>query len=299
MFMSDLPAPLLTDKLPDLIAGLEAVRDAGSIAGVTPGNDALFNRAAEMARHQHGGSRPAFPAARPPAAEALGIAEACIAASTTGARMHLRQVSSELSLRALRAFRSGSVTAEVTVHNLALTEDDYLRLGMVAKVAPPLRPQRDVDALRLGAQSGELDAVATDHAPHHADEKAAGEKDVWKGPGGFPGVQTLLPVMLSLVERGILSYSAMVKLCCVTPARLFGLYPCKGALQPGADADLVIVDPKQAMTIRNADQLSKARNTPFAGLKVEATPVLTLLRGNVIMQDGKLAGPAAGCFLKP
>jgi dihydroorotase len=299
IFMSDLPTSLLTDNLSALIGSLEAVRDAGSIAGVTPGNDVLFNRAAEIARREYGGTLRAFPLARPPAAEAVGIAEACIAASTTGARVHLRQVSSELSLRALQALRADNVSAEVTVHNLALTEGDYLRMGMVAKVAPPLRPQQDVDALRAAARSGALDAIATDHAPHHPDEKAAGENDVWKGPGGFPGVQTLLPVMLNLVERDSLSYAALVKLCCASPARLFGLYPRKGALQQGADADLVIVDPKRPMTIQNADQLSKARNTPFAGLTVGATPVLTLLRGGVIMREGKPMGSAAGRFLRP
>ena len=299
IFMSDLPANLLTADLTGLISSLEAVRDAGSIAGVTPGNDVLFNRAAEVARREHGGTLQAFPKARPPAGEAVGIAEACIAAVTTGARVHLRQVSSDLSVRTLQALRTENVSAEVTVHNLALTEDDYLRIGMIAKVAPPLRPQSDVDALRAAAQSGALDAVATDHAPHHPDEKAAGDRDIWKGPGGFPGVQTLLPVMLSLVERGILSHAAMVKLCCVTPARLFGLYPRKGSLRPGADADLVIVDPKKPMTIRNEDQLSKARNTPFAGHTVGSTPVLSLLRGNIIMRDGRPTGSAAGRFLKP
>jgi len=299
IFMSDLPASLLTDNLSTLISSLEAVRDAGSIAGVTPGNNVLFNRAADVARREHGGTLRAFPLARPPAAEAVGIAEACIAALTTGARVHLRQVSSELSLRALQALRADNISTEVTVHNLALTEDDYLRMGMVAKVAPPLRPQQDVDALRAAVRSGALDAVATDHAPHHPDEKAAGENDVWKGPGGFPGVQTLLPVMLSLVERDVLSYAELVKLCCANPARLFGLYPRKGSLRRGADADLSIVDPKKSMTIRNEDQLSKARNTPFAGLAVGATPVLTLLRGSVIMRDGKPMGSAAGRFLKP
>jgi dihydroorotase-like cyclic amidohydrolase len=105
--------------------------------------------------------------------------------------------------------------------------------------------------------------------------------------------------MLSLVERVVLSYAGLVKLCCANPARLFGLYPRKGSLQQGADADLVIVDPKRPMTIRNEDQLSKAQNTPFARLIVGATPVLTLLRGSVIMRDGKPIGSAGGRFLKP
>ena len=299
IFMSDLPADLLTESIAELVRNLEAVRDAGSIAGVTPGNNALFNRAAEISRRDHGGALYAFPASRPPAAEAVGVAEACVAASLTGTRMHLRQVSSDMSLRALQALRTGSVTAEVTSHNLALTEEDYLRLGIVAKVAPPLRPQSDVDALRRALAAGALNAIATDHAPHHPNEKAAGEQDVWKGPGGFPGLQTFLAVMLSLVERGVLNYPTMVKLCCANPARLFGLYPRKGVLQAGADADLVIVDPNKSMTVSNNDQQSKARRTPFAGLTINATPVLTLLRGTVVMCGGKPEGPAIGCFLKP
>ena len=96
--------------------------------------------------------------------------------------------------------------------------------------------------------------------------------------------------MLSLVKRDVLNYPTMVKLCCANPARLFGLYPRKGLLQAGADADLVIVDPNKSMTVSNDDQQSKARRTPFAGLRINATPVLTLLRGTVVMCDGKPEG---------
>ena len=185
IFMSDLPADLLTEGIAELVRSLEAVRDAGSIAGVTPGNNALFNRAAEIARRDHGGALTAFPASRPPAAEAVGIAEACVAASLTGTRMHLRQVSCDMSLRALQALRTGTVTAEVTSHNLALTEADYLRLGMVAKVAPPLRPQRDVDALRQALAAGALDAIATDHAPHHRTRRPPANRTSGRVLGDF------------------------------------------------------------------------------------------------------------------
>lgn len=299
IFLSDLPPSLLTEDAAVLVRSLEAVRDVGGIAGVTPGNDGLFRRAAEDARAACGGSLHAWPLSRPTAAEALGTAQACAAASIAGGRIHVRQVSCAASLKVLAAMRSERVTAEVTPHNLTLTEDDYLRLGAVAKVGPPLRPQDDVTALRAALAAGALDVVATDHAPHHPDEKAAGADDIWKAPGGFPGVQSFLPLMLRLVEQGVLDHAALVRTCAAMPARLFGLYPRKGALLAGSDADLIIVDPARPMTIRNADQLSKARAVPFDGLTVGASPVLACLRGRVIMRDSRPEGPPTGRFVRP
>jgi dihydroorotase len=147
--------------------------------------------------------------------------------------------------------------------------------------------------------NGLLDVVATDHAPHHPDEKAAGKDDIWKAPGGFPGVQTFLPLMLRLVEQGVLDYPGLVRTCCANPARLFGLYPRKGALEIGSDADLVIIAPNRPMTIRNADQVSKARQTPFAGLTMGSSPVCTYLRGTRVMHDGQPIGVANGRFVRP
>jgi dihydroorotase len=167
-----------------------------------------------------------------------------------------------------------------------------------ADIALPLRPISDVAALRRELTGGALDVIATDHAPHHPDEKAASATDIWKAPGGFPGVQTFLPVMLKLVADGAINYPTLVRLCCAAPARRFGLYPCKGALQIGSDADVVIVDPDQPMIVQNARQISKARNVPFDGLLVPATPLLACLRGQVIMRDGHPVGLALGEFIR-
>jgi dihydroorotase len=289
----------LVDNAAELVASLDAVRDAGAVAGVTPGDNGLYARALTLAKRDYGAIPKAFAVSRPPEAEALGVAGACLAASLAGARMHLRQISCAASLAILAALRTETITTEVTPHNLTLTEADFVRLGPVGKVAPPLRPQTDVAALRRALAGHVLDVVATDHAPHHPDEKAAGAADIWKAPGGFPGVQTFLPMMLKLVADGVIDYPALVRLCCATPARLFGLYPRKGALSVGSDADFVIVDPSRPFTIRNEDQKSKARNVPFAGLTIPATPILAGLRGRVIMRDGQPIGAAVGEFLRP
>jgi dihydroorotase len=298
LFMSDLSRELLTENAADLVLALEAVRETGVIAGVTPGDNSLYQQAAELARRTYGVAPLAFARSRPPQAEALGVAQACIANSLAGARIHLRQISCSVSMRVLQALRTEKVTAEVTPHNLTLNEADFLHLGVLAKVAPPLRPETDVAALRAGLAQGLIDTVATDHAPHHPDEKAAGSADIWKAPGGFPGVQTFLPLMLYLVEQGMIDHVAIVRTCCANPSRLFGLYPRKGALQIGSDADLVMVDTSRPFTIRDEDQLSKACHGPFNGLEVSATPVLACLRGTVIMRDGRPVGTPIGQFVR-
>jgi dihydroorotase len=166
----------------------------------------------------------------------------------------------------------------------------------VAKVVPPLRSEDDTLAMRQALAAGRISIVATDHAPHSPQEKDAG---LDKAPGGFPGVQTMLPLLLKLVADGTLSHADLVRVACEQPARIFGLYPRKGHVQPGADADLVLVDPSRPMQIRNADQASKAGRTPFDGWTVPATPRMTLLRGEPVCLDGKIVGEPRGRFVSP
>lgn len=250
-----------------LAAALKAVREAGAVAGVT-----------------------AFDGV-----EAPTVARALAAHRFTGARMHLRQISEAQSVALLPPPGEG-VTSEVTPHNLLLTDEAFRRLGALAKVIPPLRTQADLDAVRAALRAGKISIVATDHAPHTPQEK---DLPLDKAPGGFPGVQTLLPLLLKLVSEGELSYGDLVRVACTEPARIFGLLPRKGVLQPGSDADLVIVDPARPSRIRNSEQASKAARTPFDGYAVPASVLRTLLRGETIARDGTVVGPARGQFLAP
>jgi dihydroorotase len=263
----------------ELVTALQAVRGAGAVAGVTPFDDALAAMAPSL----------------PPEVEAAGVARALRAHAIAGGRIHLRQISSALGLRAL-ALAGAGVTSEVTPHNLWLTDEALVRLGAVAKVVPPLRPQADVAAVRAALAAGRISIVATDHAPHTPEEKEAG---VAKAPGGFPGVQTMLPLLLKLVAEGVLTYEALVRVACEAPARIFGLYPQKGALAPGSDADLVIVDAARPMQIRNSEQASKAGRTPFDGWSAPATPLTTFLRGEMVANEGRILGKPQGRFLRP
>jgi len=298
LFQTGAPQPLNVDDPSDLARCLEAVGEVDCVVGITPGNASLLARHAEIARRTHGALREGHAASWPPEAEALGVAQACLISGLARTRIHFRQISCALSIAALSAFRHPLVTSEATPHNLVLDESALFRLGPVAKVAPPLRPPTDVEAVRRALSERAIDIIATDHAPHTPAEKDAGETDIWRAPGGFPGVQTMLPLALRLIGEGVLDYPGLVRTCATSPARIFGLYPRKGALLPGSDADLVIVDPARPMTIRDDDQMSRARRSPFHGLEVPASPVLALLRGSVIMRDGRPIGAPGGLFLK-
>ena len=298
LFLADLPPPILLDTARDLLAALAAVKSVEGIAGITPGDDSIVKALSEAEQRDHASNPMSFARSRPPIAEALGLARACLAVREIGARAHIRQVSCRRSVDLLQALAPAGLSSEVTPHNLALEAGELARQGPVAKVAPPLRPADDVEAVRSALRDGTIRTVATDHAPHTREEKRAGERNIWNAPGGFPGVQTFLPVMLRLIGDGILNYPDLVRTCCEVPARTFGLFPQKGSLAVGADADIVLIDPRRPFTIRNEDQESKAGLTPFNGWVVPASPVLALLRGRVVMRDGRPVGEPVGRFLR-
>src|SRR5262249_40324522 len=175
--------------------------------------------------------RSGFTRSRPPISEAIGLAHACLAAAETGARTHARQVSCAQGVSVLRGIAPLHLSAEVTPHNLLLDQTELIRQGPVAKVAPPLRSREDIEIVRAALRDATIQIVATDHAPPLPEEKRAGDIDIWKAPGGFPGVQTFLPLMLRLVGDGVLDYPGLVRTCCAEPARLFRIYPKKGALK--------------------------------------------------------------------
>lgn len=302
VFLGDVPPPLLLADMGRFCAILDRARDAGVVVGVTPADDSVI--AAALARLRPDGGptdRLTFFRTRPPASEAIGMAKALAAAAATRAAIHVRQVSCAQSLAFLRdaRLRGLDVTAETTPHYLLLSEETVEQLGPVAKVLPPLRPRPDLDAMWGGLADGAIDMVATDHAPHTEAEKARGDGDIWAAPGGFPGVQTLLPLMLDAIARGQLDWAGLVRACCEAPASRFGFGGRKGTLRPGADADIVLVDPHRRRQLRDEDQLSRARRTPFAGRQVQGWPLATLLRGELVAEEGRPVGPPRGEVLAP
>ena len=171
---------------------------------------------------------------------------------------------------------------ETTLHHLMLTYETAG--GMIGKVNPPIRGQQDVDYLWMGVANGEVDTVVSDHACCMEENKR--EDDLWGSLPGFGGSSLLYPTLISEgFHKRKISLARISEIASANPARHFGLYPRKGTIAVGADADFAIIDLDKAQTV-NAESLQSAQNfTPFAGIKIKGWPTETVLRGEVVMQE--------------
>lgn len=292
LFTADVPDAFLFATLDKVAEALKAFTGADTLIGISPGDQSILTGSSERDRS---GTITAFLDSRPPLAEANGIARALVAAASAEARIHVRQINSELGVETWSRLRGiADASVETTPQNLFFTAGDYETQGANLKASPPLRSPHDVDALRAALGAGLIDIVATDHAPHAPAEKAARYAAFADIPGGMPGLQTLLPAMLRLVDEGLIGLPDLVRMCSTNPAERFGLGRRKGRIAAGYDADLLIVDPRRSSIIANADQVSRAGYTPFDGWTVKARLTNVFLRGREIVRDGRLVGPTQG-----
>jgi len=233
-------------------------------------------------------------ASRPAVVAVEAVSRAALLAEWTGARIHVLHISSAEELRPLREAkaRGVEVTGETCPHYLMLSTDDYARLGGVIRVNPPVREARNQEPLWAALADGTIDLIATDHAPHAIEEKT--RNDIWTVDAGFPGVETQMPLMLTAVNAGRMRLCDYVRLAAAAPAKIWGLYPKKGAIQPGADADIALVDLAREWTIDDAKLQSRAKITPWNGRRVKGLPVHTLVRGRFVMRDRRLVSETRG-----
>ena len=294
------PEPLVSASRADQHAVFAALAAVDAIAGVYP-DDPPAN--AVLDGLGAGTPRDAV-RAHPPELEIGSLLPAVTIAAAAGCRVHFRQMSSALSAQVAAWIRANSMpgrfTTEVTPHHLTLTTEDFEAAGPAGYIMPPLRGKADVEALWQAIADGVVDAIGTDHAPHAWTEKTAGDGDLRKAMPGFPGVETFLPAILSaFIDRGY-AVSDFVNFTTANPARLFGVYPRKGAIAVGSDADLAIVDDSGRWTIDPTTFRSKAQYSPYAGHEVGAHVDLTIVRGNVVYEDGEVIGRAGdGRLLTP
>ena len=216
-----------------------------------------------------------------PAAEEVQVVRDAVLARQTGARVHIAHISTRRSLEAVvRARREDktSITCEVTPHHLLLTDAQVTSYDTNTKVNPPLRSREDVDALIKGIASGDVDAIASDHAPHNINDKML-EFD--RAPFGVVGLETAVSLIYDrFVRTGILTLDRLVQLFSSNPCRILNL-DRKGNLARGSWADITVLDPELQHEVRSSEFLSRSRNTPFEGWKLQGGPVMTIVRGRV------------------
>jgi allantoinase len=271
-----------------LTAALAAATVAGHLVAVHAEDEALVAKGTEQLHTMNRRDRAAWLESRPPAAERRAIERLAEAARETGARVHVVHASSSAAVTAvLRARERGAnVTVETCPHYLLFTADDVDRVGPALKCAPPIRDASSRERLWQHLIDGEIDLVASDHSPCTADLKARGDNDIWEAWGGVTGIQSLLPVMLTEgVHRRGLRLAAVARLVAGAPARLLGLWPQKGAIRAGADADVALVKLDREW-IFDAEQLqARSGLSPYVGQSFRGAIVRTLVRG-VTVFDG-------------
>jgi dihydroorotase len=210
----------------------------------------------------------------------------------TDVRLHLLHIKTKRMIAVVRAAKAAgrAVTSELNPVSLLLA-NEWANIERVGPYAlSTWTGEGQTEALWSALNDGTIDVIGTDHAPHSREEKELGWTDMWKASGGLPHLQETLPLFLTEVAAGRLSLERLVEITSSAPARLFDIYPRKGAVAVGSDADLVVVDLAAQGTIREADVLSKCGWTAWDGRAVTGLPVLTLVRGRVVYENGIVTG---------
>lgn len=222
----------------------------------------------------------------PALAEDALVARDCMLALHTGASVNIQHISSVNSVRMVKLAKElgADVTAEVTPHHFTLTESAVLEHGAMAKMNPPLRTEKDRLGIIEGIRDGSIDMIATDHAPHSAEEKAV--EPVWKAPSGIIGLETALALAVTnLVKPSHLTMVQLMEKMSLNPAKLYRFD--KGSVAEGADADLVIFDENERWTVTEDDIASKSHNTPFIGAELYGRVKYTICGGRIVYEDKK------------
>lgn len=234
--------------------------------------------------------------------EEIAVTKALALAKAAGVRLHIVHLSSKEGLRAVRQakYAGQQVTVETCPQYLFLTHEAFKKHGAHAKMNPPLRGEEDLEALWEGVNSGVIDVIASDHAPHMKEEKDSASS-IWETPPGMPGVETTLRLLLTKVNEGMLSLSRLVEAMSTRTAKIYGIYPVKGSLQVGCDADITIVDLKREGKIDSSKMFSKAASLSlFDGWPVKGSPTYTIVNGKIAMEDGEVvAEPGSGRLIVP
>ncbi|HEU0115539.1 MAG TPA: dihydroorotase family protein, partial [Thermomicrobiales bacterium] len=230
--------------------------------------------------------------------ETISVGALLRLAERFGVHLHVPHVSSAMTVALIRdaKARGGRVTAETCPHYLQFDDSALARLGPYAKCNPPFKQRKDVEALWDAVRDGAIDTLASDHAPFTVAEKDAAKDDIWLGPPGFPGVEILAPFAIGAAVDGRLSWPRLNALLFENPARIFGLWPRRGAIRPGASADLMFYDPEPRGVFDHRALHNKVPQTALIwdGVPRRGAVVRTIRRGETIYADGAVACAGGG-----
>ena len=277
----------------EVFAIMREVARHGGIVGVHAESDALIEYLTKELIESGCTDPRYFPQSRPDVAEAISVSSAIGLARATGCDLYVHHVSTALAIEAIaEAKRNGMrVWAETCPHYLILTEEIYSGDNRYLFVMnPPLRKKKDRERLWEAIQKGEIDTIGTDHCSYMVDQKTKNTRFDQVTPG-VPGVEALLPVMYTEgVAKKKMTLPRLVELLCLNPARIFGLFPQKGTISIGSDGDLVIFDPNAQWTLKAADLHTNSDFCPFENMPLAGRVKKTILRGEIIYEDGKYCG---------
>ncbi len=290
----------------ELLELFQEIRQTGSVAIVHPWDQEIWTKISN--KHLQSGKTDWKEYARAARAYDSIVFDNAISVlinlqRVTGVKLHILHMSSKRSFdNVVRARRHGqTITTEVNPHDVFLAN----RWERIAKLGPYSIgweiPEQEGDATWNALLDGTADLIATDHAPHTKEEKEVGWKNMWKSPGGTTSLEWYLSLFLTEVNNGKFGLERLVQLTSENPAKIFGVYPRKGAISPGSDADLVIVDMKKERVLSGEKMYTKVGWNPYAGRRVRGLPETTLVRGTVVMQDyGEVVGkPGYGEYVAP
>lgn len=274
------------------------VEKTGQLLAIHAENNEIIQRLTKKVEDSGRRDYEALLEGRPNLAEEMTIQSGIAMAKKLGTRLHILHVSTGEGVELVRqAQREGyPITSETCPHFLFLSNEDYETIGPQMKVYPPVKYKKDQNELWQGIQDGTVSIVCSDHAPHTEEEK---DGDLWSIPAGMCGVETLAPLMLNAVNEGKITLQQACGLLAEAPAKQFGIYPQKGSLALGTDADITIVDMNKEMVIKRENLHSKSKVTAFDQFSIKGVPVNTIVRGVTVMEDGQIVSEPIGQMVMP
>ena len=286
-----------------LVKAMEILSDKDRVIGIHCENDSIIQGYSNSLKKAKRNKMEDFLESRPEIAEYEATCRVALLAKETNAKIHIVHCSLPQAVEVARMFRlqGAKVSVETCIQYLTFTKEELLRLGPYGQFNPPYRSPEAVEGMWKNVMNGSIACLASDHSPYTFEEKESGFKSIWDSPEGVTGIQTWVPQFFSEgFHKRKMPLSKFIMLCSTRAAQIFGLYPRKGIIAPGSDADLVIFDPEAKWIVSSKDLLYKKKWSPFIGKEIKGRVDITIVGGEIVYQNGAIiAQGGQGCFISP